>query len=195
MEEWDLTFYFTFIDSLWISYHTFRSQLSPCPIASALCPCTLPPKQNQIEKKIKNKVKQTCYHLMMRWVRGQLFCFHALSWDSPVFRTTGLVLVGFPSEVHALVMGGAILHKCVSPLRGRDSLLATICREGQGKPSQGQEHHPRHCLWHQSMATWCCGGHADWCSPGSSTVFGYQRGLTTDPHRSHRHQLRPLQLL
>lgn len=55
-------FFLTFFDSLWISqrilcgFHASQSRLSPCPLASALCPATSP-KENQILKKKKTKIK------------------------------------------------------------------------------------------------------------------------------------------
>lgn len=50
--------FFTLIDSLWISHHVFRSHLTLHPLTSALCPCECHSKQNKILKQNKNKQQQ-----------------------------------------------------------------------------------------------------------------------------------------
>lgn len=47
-------FFFTFIDSLWISHHAFSSQLPSYLLEFTLCPCNL---LCQIKTKFKRKIK------------------------------------------------------------------------------------------------------------------------------------------
>lgn len=54
------SFIFTFIDSSWISQHTFRFHLSPCTLLSALCSSNLLPKpKSYLKEKSKTKANQT----------------------------------------------------------------------------------------------------------------------------------------
>lgn len=72
----------------------------------------------------------------MGWRQGHLFS-HVLSLGSPVFLTTGLVLVCFPREVHTSGQGcGYLAQVWVSP-EGHSQLTCYNIQEGAGQAIPG----------------------------------------------------------